>query len=86
MEDYDIWSQSTLYITRGISTVGNLEKAICRTFFTRKTTEALKQRNKFLNGHACLSDNGTKEPTLEVAGMIGDRYRALSVGMLEVVV
>jgi hypothetical protein len=49
-------------------------------------SQALKQGDKFLNGHACLSDNGTKEPAFDVAGMIGDRYRALSVGMLVVVV
>jgi hypothetical protein len=46
----------------------------------------LEERKKFLNCHACLSDNCTKEPAFDVAGMVGDRYRALSVGVFEVVV
>jgi hypothetical protein len=31
-------------------------------------------------------DDFTKEPALDVAGVIGYRHRALSIGMLEVVV
>ena len=40
----------------------------------------------YLAGVKVGSDDGTKEPAFDVAGMVGYRYRALSVGMFEVVV
>jgi hypothetical protein len=46
----------------------------------------LKQCDKFLNRHACLLNDCTKEPALDVAGVVGHRYGAGSVWMLEVVV
>ena len=48
-------------------------------------TVALKQGDKFLNRHACLLDDFTKEPAFDVAGMVGYGYGARSVGVLEVV-
>jgi hypothetical protein len=53
-----------------------------RSLARRCPSEKLK---KFLNRHACLLNDRTKEPALDIAGVVGHGYEAWSVGMLEVV-
>jgi hypothetical protein len=73
----------SLDLSRTCPRIYRLQSTTASQRFAFSTSEQIE---KFLNRHTRLTNNGTKKPALDIAGVVGHGHQARSVWVLEVVV